>query len=331
MKNRIEIIDYFKGFSIFAIVLYHLVAFFSNVPSIIKTASSFGGAGVHVFILCSGFGLTLLYNTKRENFFTFLKNRFKKLYVPYIIIVLLSFFATYMYLENDRLSALLSHVFLYKMFIEKYINSFGIQFWFISTLFQFYFFYYLIMLIKSKMNNIGFMILSCSISLIYATLICLFHLNTYRIFSSFFLQYIWEFSLGIVLASEYIKNKKNQVLSNKKIFLYTILCFGIYSFLSLKGGFLKQFNDPFSLASILGIGYLLSNIKVIKHIFISLSTFSYELYLSHYLVFKTIMQLLNRNMPNFISSLSSLIIALLVAYLYSLILKKVRKKRYEKN
>lgn len=54
--KKIEIIDYLRGFSIFTIVLMHLIQSYP-IPQIIRTASSFGGAGVHVFILCSGFGL----------------------------------------------------------------------------------------------------------------------------------------------------------------------------------------------------------------------------------------------------------------------------------
>lgn len=54
--KKLEVIDYLRGFSILTIVLMHLIQSYS-IPQIIRTASSFGGAGVHVFILCSGFGL----------------------------------------------------------------------------------------------------------------------------------------------------------------------------------------------------------------------------------------------------------------------------------
>ncbi len=66
--KRIEIIDYFKGISILSIIMYHLIAFFLNTTPIIKKISAFGGAGVHVFFLLSGFGLTLSYYKKRKKF-----------------------------------------------------------------------------------------------------------------------------------------------------------------------------------------------------------------------------------------------------------------------
>lgn len=56
--QKLEIVNYLKGFSILTIVLMHLIQSY-DIPKIIRTASSFGGAGVHVFILCSGFGLFL--------------------------------------------------------------------------------------------------------------------------------------------------------------------------------------------------------------------------------------------------------------------------------
>lgn len=87
--KKIEIIDYLRGFSIFTIVLMHLIQSYP-IPQIIRTASSFGGAGVHVFILCSGFGLYLSHLNKPLSYINFLKRRFIKVYIPYIAIILLS-------------------------------------------------------------------------------------------------------------------------------------------------------------------------------------------------------------------------------------------------
>lgn len=60
--------DFLRGFSIFTIVLMHLVQCYP-LPGFLMKASSMGGAGVHVFILCSGFGLYLssLYNPIQTN------------------------------------------------------------------------------------------------------------------------------------------------------------------------------------------------------------------------------------------------------------------------
>lgn len=61
--QRFPVIDYLHGYSIFTIVLMYLVQSYS-LPSWAMKATSFGGAGVHVFILYSGFGLYLSYLNK---------------------------------------------------------------------------------------------------------------------------------------------------------------------------------------------------------------------------------------------------------------------------
>lgn len=56
--KRLQVVDFLRGFSIFTIVLMHMVQAYP-LPRLLQKATSFGGAGVHVFILCSGFGLYL--------------------------------------------------------------------------------------------------------------------------------------------------------------------------------------------------------------------------------------------------------------------------------
>lgn len=136
VKNKL--VDYAKGFSILAIVLYHLVLFYLKMPNIVKLASNFGGAGVHIFLICSGFGLYYSHLKHPLKFWSFISKRFKKIYIPYIIVILFSFFVPTMYLGKNRLLALLSHVLLFKMFIPMFEESFGVQMWFVSTIIQFY-------------------------------------------------------------------------------------------------------------------------------------------------------------------------------------------------
>ncbi|UJL26349.1 acyltransferase family protein (plasmid) [Lactiplantibacillus plantarum] len=95
MKKRIVLIDYLKGYSILTIVLMHLYQLFylpqiGHQSNIIYKVSSFGGAGVHVFILCSGLGLALSHYHHRLSVFNFIKKRFTRVYIPYIIVVALT-------------------------------------------------------------------------------------------------------------------------------------------------------------------------------------------------------------------------------------------------
>ena len=85
--KKIEIIDFLRGYSIFTIVVMHLCQRYAD--GALDKALSLGGAGVHVFILCSGFGLYLSYLKRPLGYWDFLKRRFSKVWIPYAIAVVL--------------------------------------------------------------------------------------------------------------------------------------------------------------------------------------------------------------------------------------------------
>ena len=134
--KRIELIDYFRGISIFTIVVMHLCQGYTT--DILHKALSFGGAGVHVFILCSGFGLYLSYLRKPLRYVDFLKRRFGKVWIPYAITVVL--WGLWLMASNGvfPLREVASHLLLYKMFSVELDTSLCYPYWFISTIIQFY-------------------------------------------------------------------------------------------------------------------------------------------------------------------------------------------------
>ena len=69
MKNHFELVDFLKGYAIFTIVLFHLLL--GQVTGVLGTAINFGGAGVHIFVLCSGFGLYL--KKRRTGYFPWVR------------------------------------------------------------------------------------------------------------------------------------------------------------------------------------------------------------------------------------------------------------------
>ena len=111
--GRIEAVNNLKGFSIFTIVFMHLIQRLPSIPHKLSTMSSIGGTGVHVFFLCSGIGLYLSYLKKRISYWDFIRKRFRKIYLSYIVVVLISFYIPWMYAGGDRITALLSHIFLF--------------------------------------------------------------------------------------------------------------------------------------------------------------------------------------------------------------------------
>lgn len=134
--KKLDVINYLRGFSISTIVLMHLIQSY-QLPSWLMKASSFGGAGVHVFILCSGFGLYLSYLNKPSGYKEFLKKRFGRIYWPMAAVCLAT--ACWMLSQGKEvLMPLLGNLFLFKMFVPELESSMGGQMWFISTIIQFY-------------------------------------------------------------------------------------------------------------------------------------------------------------------------------------------------
>lgn len=135
-NKRLPVIDFLRGYSIFTIVLMHLVQSYT-LPSWMMKVASFGGAGVHVFILCSGFGLYLSYLNKPLSYRDFLWKRFGRIYWPMAIVCIVT--ALWMlYQGKEVLIPLLGNLLLFKMFVPSLESSMGYQMWFISTIIQFY-------------------------------------------------------------------------------------------------------------------------------------------------------------------------------------------------
>ncbi len=85
-SKRLDIIDFLRGFSIFTIVVMHLMGGYDGMGTL-KKVLAFGGAGVHVFIFCSGFGLYLSHLRKPLEYPQFLLRRFSKIWLPYAFAV----------------------------------------------------------------------------------------------------------------------------------------------------------------------------------------------------------------------------------------------------
>lgn len=136
MCKKLITINFLRGFAIFSIVLMHCIQrYFEGV---LHKAASLGGAGVHVFILCSGFGLYLSYLNNPLSYGNFLKKRFGRVYVPYAIVIVLFTLWNLCTIGNIDWETVASHLFVYKMFDNELDVSICYPFWFISTIIQFY-------------------------------------------------------------------------------------------------------------------------------------------------------------------------------------------------
>lgn len=297
--KKFEVINYLRGFAIFTIVLMHCVQ--GYLDGVLQKAASLGGAGVHVFILCSGFGLYLSYLSKPLGYWDFLKKRFGKVYVPYIIAI--GLFVIWGFCRSGAVDweAVASHVFLYKMFDNRLDVSICYPFWFISTIIQFYLCFPLI--IKVIRIRGGYW-LAFLISLLWASLVGWLGYEEYRPWGSFFLQYLWEFVLGMWLAEKvkYSKWDETRVMKKLKIWhlvVGMIVGMGLSALMAWNGGILKLYND---IPSLFGYGAMLLviyklSIKQINSFFEYTSKIGYEWYLVHTLTFLVFHHFLDGLLP----------------------------------
>lgn len=282
--KRLQVIDFLRGFSIFTIVLMHMVQAYL-LPGFLMKATSFGGAGVHVFILCSGFGLYLSSLHKSLGYGNFLKRRFSKVYIPYVLVVLISALYFGIVCGQDVLMPLLGSVFLLKMFVPSLEHAFGGQMWFVSTIIQFYLFWPLIVrLFKMKWGGLFALL----ISLLWATFTTLMGLDDERVWNSFFMQYLWEFVLGMWLASVYFEHPEKLKLPKMSILVVAMVVgLGLTGLSSFAGDIWKSYNNIPSLVGYMSMVLIIYKIgvKPINRFFEYTNKVSYEWYLIHILIF----------------------------------------------
>ena len=283
---RIKLLDFMKGISILTIVLMHFMNEL-NLPKILHTAINFGGAGVHVFIFVSGFSLFLSSSKKQYSYFGFIKKRFINIYIPYIIAVLIIVALSFLVLgQKINWGALLSHLFLYKMFNNDYMVSYGFHLWFISTIFQLYLVMPLIIYLSKRFSLRKIFMASIIISILWICYITLFNLGDLIIWNCFFLKYLWEFVFGMYMCQLYLNNNLRIVRTSTLIFI-TLTSLVIYALFAIKFHRVGQnFNDLFSLFGYGGVCLLLYNIniKMINDGLIRLGIFSFSFYLYHVII-----------------------------------------------
>lgn len=281
--NKSEQIDFIRGFAITTIVCMHLL-YRLGCPIVVNHLISFGGAGVHAFFFCSGFGLYLSYLKKPLGYGSFLKKRFSKIYWPYFIVILLYLLKNVIEKQTINWTEYLSHLFLFKMFDSDLDVSLCYPFWFISTIIQFYLFWPLI--VKLKEHKYG-LFLSLLISVVWWIFVAIIGAEEKRPYASFFLQYLWEFVLGMQVAVLYRDGNNVFDFPIGRTIIIAIVGIGLTGFMGIAGGSLKLFNDIPSFLGYTSLALLLYklSVKSVNQFFTFTNKVSYEWYLLHSFVF----------------------------------------------
>lgn len=315
-KKRLDYLDYAKGFSILAIVLFHYLRI-ANLSDPFNKAIFYGGAGVHLFFFLSGFGLNL--SRTPISVIEFFKKRFFRIYIPYVIaIICIATFDLFMNGTFD-IYAFFGHLMLYKMFDASIVSSYGGHMWFMSTIFQLYIAYPLIIYLFKRFDHKWlFFSLALTFSFAWNAFLIVTDLSDNRIWGSFFIQYLWEFVLGIV-AAEYIKSGKFQMDRIKishllPIFFISIALMVILVFKVEHG---KTINDYFSFMSFAALTLIAFKCYFFRFFLIFVGKISLEVYLLHMLVVSIVFALFSSEVMIYPAIVVACVVTVVSGYAYN--------------
>jgi len=337
-SGRIEFLDFAKGCAMLGIVLYHYFrGFFPGMGDKIVMA---GGAGVHLFLILSGFGLAL--SGRQLSVSAFYRKRFSRVLVPYFLAITLIFLINLVLplYPDAGLYAYLGNILFFKMFDESIINSFGGHFWFLSTIIQFYLVYPLLDRLLRRKHYNRFVGIGLLISGTYWIILAGIGVEGLRVWNSFFLQYLWEFCGGMVLARLYVEQNIAFWKQRPAILLLTGMGgMGLMAVMALKGGDVgRVFNDiPSAIGYTSLVAFCYAVLMAInragrglRKILIRIGSISYELYLLHILIFSFFAWFLAGGDIRSLSlagRLAALPVALCSAVLFNRLLQRLQQRR----
>lgn len=329
MQKHQPFLSYGRGFAITTIVFFHFLQQMA-LPGFIASAINLGGAGVHLFFFASGYGLM---NSRYSNAMDFFKARFHKVIKPYYYIITGIFLLNIsLKLYDDGWESYLGHIFLFKMFTSQ-ISSFGGQFWYMSTLIQFYLFFPVIRTLFNKVSPVDGLLVAILISLIYSGWVLFIGQGEIRQFNSFFLQYLWEFVLGMAICKTNLLPK----LISKDLWIYALIAFVSLVIMGLLVKYLgaagKMYNDSFSFIAYISICIICYRVNLLPRLLFYLDSISFPLYLTHVFVISLYLsKILANHQIRFIDlpflAFLSLVVAIAVNFIVTIKIPR-RVKFYE--
>jgi hypothetical protein len=208
-SQQIELI---KWLAIIGIFLFHFMDTIQriavvDIPGFISSLFHVGSQGIHLFFIFSAFLLYLKYGREPTKFSVI--TRIKKLYPQYVlgfIIVVIVFGINGVFFRWDEL--LLNIAPVVRNFSYDYVRSINGNWWFVHTLIEFYLAVKIIFFIVRKVGPFNFLWMSYVISVSYISIYTFgYEVDTRQLnpFSTFFLNYLYDFGIGIFLAHVYLK------------------------------------------------------------------------------------------------------------------------------
>lgn len=288
VSSRQPVISFARGVAIISIIGYHFLKQL-NLPAPVQKIIVLGGAGIYVFFLISAYGLT---SSKHTNWRIFWRKRYEKVLLPYYLAVTLIFGLNCVIplYKTDGWWEYMSHILLYKMFINNYDCNLGEYLWFVSTIVQFYLVMPWLVRWQQRSRPLVFVGSALVISLLYNAGIMLLGVDHLRGWYSSFIQYLWIYAIGMMLA----RNGRLSYWVNRPWYIYLITCsVGVITVLALAewlGRVGRVFNDYFMFMAYGSLVMLIYQLSVkgvwLQRLVLWIESFSYSLYLIHILVFR---------------------------------------------
>ena len=168
------------------------------------------------------------------------------------------------------------------MLYERYEISFGLQFWFISTILQLYLLFPLLCRFREKTSRRALILLGLLVSVVWWILMEATGLGAYRIWGSFCFQYLWEFTLGMA-AAQVMMNTESVQIPVGGLLLTAAAGLGLQAVTAMAGGWAAACNDVPALFGYGSAALLLYHFgrRVIRPLFLWIDTISYEWFLVH--------------------------------------------------
>jgi len=205
--NFFHLVEPLGGENEFSFKQQYLTNFIFNIVSdpsnLVQYLSTFlGHYGVQLFILCSGYGLTIVYGNRSIGFNSFIKKRLLKLYPTFTIAIILLLIYQYVIFDKEFTIRTLGSVFVRYTLIANWIPgkifTLSGPYWYYSMIVQLYLLFPLFIVFHKKYKHSLWVI-------VLVSYIIIFFANTY--FSSInmslyynFLGNIPVFVFGMILA-----------------------------------------------------------------------------------------------------------------------------------
>jgi len=220
MKTRIAPIDGLRALAVIGVIWAHVWMFFGAIPLKLGPVDifrmlSFGGVGVDLFFVISGFCMYLMYQKSASHFNAsgyghFLWKRWKRIAPAFYFIVVvecLLYLLTYGHFPIDSFFA---HLFFANTFITD--NVLSPPFWSLSTEWQFYILLPFIFIHDAdgtrRLGRIVLMLIGC---FLFRLFLFYFHASEMHSGLTIASDKIWyrfiEFGWGMIAAKMYVENK----------------------------------------------------------------------------------------------------------------------------